>query len=94
MGEGLLRFDRRVGRGVDPRLTDEVLELARREAKRILVGKRAGRPSCKQHEINEMMVSLAKAGRRVVRLRSGDPMMFGRAGKEIAALEEKGIGYE
>jgi uroporphyrin-III C-methyltransferase/precorrin-2 dehydrogenase/sirohydrochlorin ferrochelatase len=41
-----------------------------------------------------MMVSLAKAGRRVVRLKSGDPMMFGRAGEEIAALEEKGIGYE
>lgn len=54
----------------DDLVSDDVLELARREAKRILVGKRAGRPSCKQHEINEMMVSLAKAGRRVVRLKS------------------------
>ncbi|MGB3502891.1 MAG: siroheme synthase CysG [Mesorhizobium sp.] len=78
----------------DDLVSDDVLELARREAKRILVGKRAGRPSCKQHEINDMMVSLAKAGRRVVRLKSGDPMIFGRAGEEIAELEANGIGYD
>ena len=56
----------------DDLVSDEVLELARREAKRILAGKRAGRPSCKQHEINETMVRLAKAERRVVCLKSGD----------------------
>lgn len=78
----------------DDLVSDDVLELARREAKRILVGKRAGRPSCKQHEINTMMVTLAKAGRRVVRLKSGDPMIFGRAGEEIAELEANGIGYD
>lgn len=78
----------------DDLVSDEVLELARREAKRILVGKRAGRPSCKQHEINDIMVSLAKAGRRVVRLKSGDPMIFGRAGEEIAELDAQGIGYD
>ncbi|MGY6707592.1 MAG: siroheme synthase CysG [Rhizobiaceae bacterium] len=78
----------------DDLVSDEVLELARREAKRILVGKRAGRPSCKQHEINEMMVSLARAGRHVVRLKSGDPMVFGRAGEEIAELEKEGLAYE
>lgn len=78
----------------DDLVSDEVLELARREAKRILVGKRAGRPSCKQDEINEMMVALARAGRRVVRLKSGDPMIFGRAGEEIAALEAAGLSYE
>ncbi|ACI93943.1 siroheme synthase [Afipia carboxidovorans OM5] len=78
----------------DDLVSDEVLELARREAKRILVGKRAGRPSCKQHEINEMMIALAKAGRRVVRLKSGDPMIFGRLGEEIAALENEGIGHD
>ncbi|HML91730.1 siroheme synthase CysG [Methyloceanibacter sp.] len=78
----------------DDLVSDEVLELARREAKRILVGKRAGRPSCKQHEINEMMVALAKAGRRVVRLKSGDPMIFGRLGEEMAALEDQGIGHD
>ncbi|MCV0396581.1 MAG: siroheme synthase CysG [Rhizobiaceae bacterium] len=78
----------------DDLVSDEVLELARREARRILVGKRAGRPSCRQHEINDMMIALAKAGRRVVRLKSGDPMIFGRAGEEIAALEAEGIGYD
>lgn len=78
----------------DDLVSDEVLELARREAKRIFVGKRAGRPSCKQHEINDMMVSLAKAGRRVVRLKSGDPMIFGRAGEEIEALSHEGISYD
>ncbi|QDY99690.1 uroporphyrinogen-III C-methyltransferase [Nitratireductor mangrovi] len=78
----------------DDLVSDEVLELARREAKRILVGKRAGRPSCRQHEINDMMVKLARAGRRVVRLKSGDPMIFGRAGEEIAVLEQERIGYD
>jgi len=78
----------------DDLVSDDVLELARREAKRILVGKRAGRPSCKQDEINATMIALAKAGRRVVRLKSGDPMIFGRAGEEITELEEAGIGYD
>ncbi|MFN3764812.1 MAG: siroheme synthase CysG, partial [Aliihoeflea sp.] len=78
----------------DDLVSDDVLELARREARRILVGKRAGRPSCKQHEINDMMVVLAKAGRRVVRLKSGDPMIFGRAGEEIEALRAAGIGFD
>lgn len=78
----------------DDLVSDEVLELARREARRILVGKRAGRPGCGQHEINAMMVSLAQKGRRVVRLKSGDPMIFGRAGEEIAELERVGIGYD
>ena len=75
----------------DDLVSDEVLELARREAKRMLVGKRGGRTSCKQEHINAMMVSLAKAGKRVVRLKSGDPMIFGRAGEEIACLEKAGI---
>jgi len=75
----------------DDLVSDEVLELARREAKRMLVGKRGGRTSCKQEDINAMMISLAKAGKRVVRLKSGDPMIFGRAGEEIACLEQEGI---
>ena len=78
----------------DDLVSDEVLELARREARRILVGKRAGRPSCKQDEINNMMVDLARAGRRIVRLKSGDPMIFGRAGEEMEALRRAGIGYD
>jgi uroporphyrin-III C-methyltransferase/precorrin-2 dehydrogenase/sirohydrochlorin ferrochelatase len=75
----------------DDLVSDEVLELARREAKRMLVGKRGGRTSCKQEDINAMMIQLAKAGKRVVRLKSGDPMIFGRAGEEIACLERQGI---
>jgi uroporphyrin-III C-methyltransferase/precorrin-2 dehydrogenase/sirohydrochlorin ferrochelatase len=75
----------------DDLVSAEVLELARREARRMLVGKRGGRESCKQEEINDMMIRLAKAGKRVVRLKSGDPMIFGRAGEEIAALEAENI---
>ncbi|MFT4184314.1 MAG: siroheme synthase CysG [Rhizobium sp.] len=75
----------------DDLVSAEVLELARREAKRMLVGKRGGRTSCRQEDINEMMVKLAKAGKRVVRLKSGDPMIFGRAGEEIAHLDREGI---
>ncbi|MDQ0322821.1 uroporphyrin-III C-methyltransferase/precorrin-2 dehydrogenase/sirohydrochlorin ferrochelatase [Pararhizobium capsulatum DSM 1112] len=75
----------------DDLVSDEVLELARREAKRMLVGKRGGRESCRQEDINDMMVKLAKAGKRVVRLKSGDPMIFGRAGEEIAHLQGEGI---
>jgi uroporphyrin-III C-methyltransferase / precorrin-2 dehydrogenase / sirohydrochlorin ferrochelatase len=75
----------------DDLVSPEVLELARREAKRFLVGKRGGRESCRQDDINDMMVRFAKAGKRVVRLKSGDPMIFGRAGEEIARLESEGI---
>jgi uroporphyrin-III C-methyltransferase/precorrin-2 dehydrogenase/sirohydrochlorin ferrochelatase len=78
----------------DDLVSAEVLELARREAKRMLVGKRGGRESCKQEDINEMMVRFAKAGKRVVRLKSGDPMIFGRAGEEIAFLEQQGIAVD
>lgn len=75
----------------DDLVSTEVLELARREAKRLLVGKRAARDSCKQEDINALMRSLARQGKHVVRLKSGDPMIFGRAGEEIAMLEEHGI---
>jgi uroporphyrin-III C-methyltransferase/precorrin-2 dehydrogenase/sirohydrochlorin ferrochelatase len=75
----------------DDLVSDEVLEFSRREAKKMLVGKRGGRVSCKQDDINEMMVTFAKAGKNVVRLKSGDPVIFGRAGEEITALEAVGI---
>ncbi|WP_323798238.1 siroheme synthase CysG [Nisaea sp.] len=75
----------------DDLVSDEVLELARREAKRMLVGKRGGRDSCRQEDINALMVKLAGQGKHVVRLKSGDPMIFGRAGEEIAELEGAGI---
>ncbi|WP_082475531.1 siroheme synthase CysG [Rhizobium sp. Leaf341] len=75
----------------DDLVSADVLELARREAKRMLVGKRGGRTSCKQEDINAMMITFAKAGKTVVRLKSGDPMVFGRAGEEIACLKSHGI---
>lgn len=75
----------------DDLVSGEVLELARREARRMLVGKRGGRESCKQDNINATMIALAKAGKHVVRLKGGDPMIFGRAGEEIARLQDEGI---
>lgn len=78
----------------DDLVSDEVLELARREAKRMLVGKRGGRASCHQEDINEMMVKFARAGKHVVRLKSGDPMIFGRAGEEIERLRREGIAVD
>lgn len=75
----------------DDLVSDEILQLARNEARRMLVGKRGGRRSCRQEEINATMIALARAGHRVVRLKSGDPMIFGRGGEEIAALRAAGI---
>ncbi|WP_297582414.1 siroheme synthase CysG [Roseibium sp.] len=75
----------------DDLVDDAVLELARREAKRLLVGKRGGRESCRQDDINQMMICLAHQGKHVVRLKSGDPMIFGRGGEELARLAEEGI---
>jgi uroporphyrin-III C-methyltransferase/precorrin-2 dehydrogenase/sirohydrochlorin ferrochelatase len=69
----------------------EVLELARREATRIAVGKKGHGPSCKQSEINERIVALAQAGETVVRLKGGDPLIFGRATEEIEACRAAGI---
>ncbi|MDB5692139.1 MAG: cobA [Alphaproteobacteria bacterium] len=69
----------------------EVLELARREAKRIAVGKKGHGPSCRQADINARIVALALAGETVVRLKGGDPGIFGRATEEIAACRAAGV---
>jgi uroporphyrin-III C-methyltransferase/precorrin-2 dehydrogenase/sirohydrochlorin ferrochelatase len=71
-----------------------VLDFARREAKKMLVGKTGHGPACKQTEINALMVSLARNGKRVVRLKGGDPMIFGRAAEEIDACRNAGIAVE
>jgi uroporphyrin-III C-methyltransferase / precorrin-2 dehydrogenase / sirohydrochlorin ferrochelatase len=78
----------------DHLVSAEILDFARREAKKMLVGKTGHAPSCKQDDINALMVSLAKAGRRVVRLKGGDPMIFGRADEEIAACRAAGIAVD
>ena len=79
---------------IDDLVAPEILDFARREAKKMMVGKTGVGPSCKQDEINALMVMLARAGKRVVRLKGGDPMIFGRAGEEIAACRAAGIAVE
>ncbi|HEY0445297.1 MAG TPA: siroheme synthase CysG [Allosphingosinicella sp.] len=69
----------------------DILELARREARRIAVGKTGHGPSCGQDDINRQIVALAQAGETVVRLKGGDPLIFGRAGEEIEACRAAGI---
>ncbi len=78
----------------DSLVPEGVVAMGRRDAERIHVGKRKGRHSATQDEINAILVRKARAGRRVVRLKSGDPLIFGRAGEEIAALREAGIAFE
>ena len=75
----------------DDLVASEVLELARREATRIAVGKKGHGPSCKQSEINARIVTLALAGETVVRLKGGDPSIFGRATEEVAACQAAGV---
>ena len=79
---------------IDDLVSPQVLDFARREAKKMMVGKTGHGPACKQSEINELMIKLAKAGKRVVRLKGGDPMIFGRAGEEIAACRAANIPVE
>jgi uroporphyrin-III C-methyltransferase/precorrin-2 dehydrogenase/sirohydrochlorin ferrochelatase len=69
----------------------EILELARREARRVAVGKTGHGPSCTQADINSEIVRLANAGEIVVRLKGGDPLIFGRATEEIEACQRAGI---
>ncbi|MFV0383827.1 uroporphyrinogen-III C-methyltransferase [Paracoccus sp. (in: a-proteobacteria)] len=71
-----------------------VLDHAGPEAELIPVGKRAGRPSARQEHVNELLVSHAQAGRRVVRLKSGDAGIFGRLEEELTALTAAGIPFE
>ena len=78
----------------DRLVSAKVLELARREAERVCAGKRGFGPSWSQARINALLVRHARAGRHVVRLKSGDPAVFGRLDEEIEALEAAGIPWE
>jgi uroporphyrin-III C-methyltransferase / precorrin-2 dehydrogenase / sirohydrochlorin ferrochelatase len=78
----------------DDLVSRDVLDFARREARKMLVGKTGFGPSCKQEDINALMVSLARQGKRVVRLKGGDPLIFGRAAEEIAACEAAHIAVD
>ncbi len=72
----------------------EIVRMSRRDAEIISVGKRKGCHSKSQDEINSMLVEKASKGLKVARLKSGDPMIFGRAGEEIAVLRANNIAYE
>ena len=77
----------------DALVDERVVGLARR-AQKFYVGKRAGRHALSQHEIEALLVSQVKRGKRIVRLKGGDPFVFGRGGEEAQALERAGISYD
>jgi uroporphyrin-III C-methyltransferase/precorrin-2 dehydrogenase/sirohydrochlorin ferrochelatase len=79
---------------VDRLVNPQVLDYARRDAERIFVGKTPGGPSTSQAEINRILVREASAGKVVARLKGGDPLIFGRAAEEMAALQAAGIPVE
>ena len=78
----------------DALVPEAVVAMGRRDAERIGVGKRKGCHTKSQAEINELLVDLGREGKRVVRLKSGDPLVFGHAGEEMAALRNAGVSYE
>lgn len=78
----------------DALVPEGVIAMGRRDAERLSVGKRKGCHSKSQNEINDLLVNLGREGKRVVRLKAGDPLVFGRAGEEMAALRSAGIGFE
>lgn len=78
----------------DALVPEAVVAMGRRDATRLSVGKRKGCHSKSQSEINDLLVTLGREGKRVVRLKSGDPLVYGRAGEEMAALRDAGIAFE
>lgn len=78
----------------DALVPEAIVDMGRRDAERISVGKRKGCHSKSQNEINTLLVGLATKGKRVVRLKSGDPLVYGRAAEEMAALRDAAIAYE
>jgi uroporphyrin-III C-methyltransferase/precorrin-2 dehydrogenase/sirohydrochlorin ferrochelatase len=77
----------------DELVSSEILDRARRDASRVPVGRRVGRPGIGQDAINKLLIEAAKSGQRAVRLKGGDPFVFGRGGEEVEALREAGVAY-
>ncbi len=78
----------------DRLVSPEILDLARRDAEKIYVGKQRQNHALPQESINTLLADLAKAGKRVVRLKGGDPFIFGRGGEEIETLMQQGINFQ
>ena len=78
----------------DRLINQDVMNLVRREAERIYVGKEPEDHELPQGEISALMVKLARAGKRVLRLKGGDPFLFGRGGEEIEALAAEGVPFQ
>jgi uroporphyrinogen III methyltransferase/synthase len=92
--QGRSRLERAEAIVYDALVSPELLELAPENCQRINVGKRGGQPSLKQSEIDRLLVDLCQQRLRVVRLKSGDPFIFGRTTSEIQALKAAGCGFE
>ncbi|WP_028453697.1 siroheme synthase CysG [Chitinilyticum aquatile] len=78
----------------DNLVSHDIMELVRRDAERVYVGKKANNHALPQEDINRLLVKLAQEGRKVLRLKGGDPFIFGRGGEEIAELAAAGIDFE
>lgn len=78
----------------DNLVSDGVMELVRRDAERVYVGKKRSNHALPQEEINALLVRLAQEGKRVLRIKGGDPFIFGRGGEEIEMLAEQGIPFQ
>lgn len=78
----------------DALVSDEILEMSRRDAERIYVGKRRANHALPQAEINQLLLELAQSGKRVIRLKGGDPFVFGRGGEEIELLAREGVPFQ
>ncbi len=78
----------------DRLVSPDILDLARRDSEKIYVGKARSNHSVPQEEINALLVKLAQEGKRVARLKGGDPFIFGRGGEEIETLMEQGVAFQ
>jgi uroporphyrin-III C-methyltransferase/precorrin-2 dehydrogenase/sirohydrochlorin ferrochelatase len=77
----------------DELVSSEILDRARRDAARVAVGRRVGKPGIGLDAVNKLLIDAARSGQRAVRLKGGDPFIFGRGGEEIEALRKAGVAY-